>query len=107
MKTVYPAIFTDTGDGFLIEVPDLDIVTQGTDFKNAVDMANDAISLTIVCLEDDLKKDAPLPSPAECIDASKGKFAKDGKSFVSLVDIDTEEYRKILRNFEHFENDFT
>ncbi len=99
MKALYPVIFTDTKDGYLIEVPDLDIMTQGTDFENAVEMANDAISLTIVSLEDDLGKDVPFPSIAECIDASKGKFARYGKSFVSLVDVDTKKYKKLLEKF--------
>lgn len=98
MMTSYPTIFTETENGYLIEIPDLDIMTQGTDFENAVEMANDAISLTIVSLVDDLKKDVPMPSSAESVDASKGIFAKFGKSFVSLVDVDTAEYRRMLIN---------
>ena len=93
MKASYPAIFTETESGYLVEIPDLDIMTQGTDFENAVEMANDAILLTIVSLEDDLKKDVPTPSSAESVDDSKGTFTKYGKSFVSLVDVDTAEYR--------------
>ena len=93
MKTVYPTIFTDTGEGFLIEVPDLDIMTQGTDMENAIEMARDAISLTIVSLEDS-KQEVPVPSAMDCIDVSKGIFADDGKGFVSMVDVDTAEYRR-------------
>lgn len=93
MKTVYPTIFTDTGEGFLVEIPDLDILTQGTDMENAIEMARDAISITIVSLEDN-KQEVHAPSAMECIDASKGNFADDGKSFVSMVDVDTAEYRR-------------
>jgi len=93
MKTVYPAIFKDTGEGFLVEVPDLDILTQGTDPENAIEMARDAISITIVLLEDN-KQEVPTPSAMDCIDVSKGNFVYDGKSFVSMVDVDTAEYRR-------------
>lgn len=93
MKTVYPAIFTQTTDGYLIEVPNLEILTEGTDMKNAIEMARDAISITIVSMED-RKQTVPLPSPIECIDIKKGTFADEGKGFVSLVDIDTTEYRR-------------
>ena len=48
MKRVYPVIFTQTQNGFLIEVPDLEILTEGTDMENAIDMARDAISITLV-----------------------------------------------------------
>ena len=48
MKKIYPTIFTQTNDGFLIEVPDLEILTEGTDMENAIDMARDAISITLV-----------------------------------------------------------
>ena len=93
MKTVYPAIFTDTGEGFLVEVPDLDILTQGTDPENAIEMARDAISITIVSLEDN-KQEVPTSSAMDFIDVSKGNFVYDGKSFVSMVDVDTAEYRR-------------
>ena len=93
MKTVYPAIFTQTADGYLIEVPDLEILTEGTDMENAIEMARDAISITIVSMED-RKQTVPVPSPMECINTTEGTFADEGKGFVSLVDIDTAEYRR-------------
>lgn len=93
MKKVYPTIFTKTDDGYLIEVPDLDILTQGTDMENAIFMARDAISITIVTLEDNNETVAE-PSAIDSIDVSKGTFAGDGKGFVSMVDVDTAEYRR-------------
>ena len=48
MKRVYPVIFTQTQDGFLIEVPDLEILTEGTDMENANNIERAAISITLV-----------------------------------------------------------
>ena len=51
MKTVYPVFFTRTEDKILVEVPDLDILTEGTDMNHAIDMARDAIELKCVSME--------------------------------------------------------
>lgn len=93
MRAAYPTIFTKTNEGYLIEVPDLEILTQGTDVENAIEMARDAISITIVSMED-MKQVVPAPSPMECIDVGKGTFADEGKGFVSMVDTDIAEYRR-------------
>lgn len=97
MKVVYPAIFTRDEGEYLVEVPDLEILTQGADLGGAVDMARDAICLKCVYLED---AGAPLPPPAplEAIDAAQGTFADVGPGFVSLVDADPAEYRRSLEN---------
>lgn len=95
MKTVYPVIFTPTEDTYLIEVPDLDILTEGVDIENAIEMARDAISVTIVSLEDN-HQDIPKPSSIKDIDVSKGTFANEGKGFISVVDIDTNMYRMMV-----------
>ena len=93
MKRVYPVIFTQAQDGFLIEVPDLEILTEGTDIENAIDMARDAISITLVSLEEN-NETVPTPTNMENIDISKGTFSSSGKSFVSMVDANTKEYRR-------------
>ena len=93
MKKVYPVIFTQTQDGFLIEVPDLEILTEGTDMENAIDMARDAISITLVSMEEN-NEVVPTPSAMENINVAKGTFAENGKGFVSMVDTDTKEYRR-------------
>ncbi|MBP3359422.1 MAG: type II toxin-antitoxin system HicB family antitoxin [Clostridia bacterium] len=93
MKTVYPTIFTQTQEGYLIEVPDLEILTQGSNMENAIDMARDAISITIVSMEDN-NEVVPEPSPVESVDVMNGTFAGEGKSFVSMVDADAAEYRR-------------
>ena len=38
MKRVYPTILTVTNDAVLVEVPDLEILTEGTDIINAIDL---------------------------------------------------------------------
>jgi len=93
MKKIYPVIFTQTQDCILIEVPDLEILTEGTDLENAITMARDAISVTLVSLEDNTEI-IPEASSVNDIDISKGTFASNGVGFVSLVDTDTNEYRR-------------
>lgn len=93
MKNVYPVFFTKTDDVILIEVPDLEILTEGTDMNNAIDMARDAIELHCVSMED-MKEDIPAPSDISSLDMSKGTFAEEGETIVSLVDIDSSEYRR-------------
>lgn len=93
MKRVYPVVFTNTEDGFLIEVPDLEILTEGTDIDNAIDMARDAISITLVSMEEN-NEIIPEPTALKEIDISKTTFAHMGDSFVSIVDTDTKAYRR-------------
>lgn len=93
MKNVYPVFFTTTNDGILIEVPDLDILTQGEDMKDAIEMARDAIELKCVDLEDD-KKEINPPSKISDLDVKNGTFYEEGETVISLVDIDSTEYRR-------------
>lgn len=93
MKRIYPVIFTETKDCYLVEVPDLEILTQGSNLENAFDMARDAISITIVSLEDN-GEEIPAPSKLDEIDVSLGTFAESGKSFASIVDADISAYRR-------------
>ena len=53
MKNIYPVFFTKTETVVLVEVPDLEILTEGKDMINAVEMARDAIELKCVSMEDD------------------------------------------------------
>lgn len=97
MKTIFPVIFTQTENAVLIEVPDLEILTEGTDMADAIDMARDAIGLKVLCLQDN-NQEIPTPSKLSQIDSSKGTFADDGKGIVSLVDVDFVDYRRRLDN---------
>lgn len=100
MKNVYPVIFTPLNDEkntVLVEVPDMNILTEGYGMPDAIGMARDAIGLKGIDIEDD-GRDIPAPSELSAIDASTGTFAEDGKGYVSLVDIDFTEYRRRTDN---------
>ena len=97
MKNVYPVFFTEVEDCILVEVPDLEILTEGKDIKDAIEMARDAIELQCVSREDHKEK-IPEPSEIKDLDISKGTFVLDGKTFISLVDVDPVEYRRKIDN---------
>ncbi len=92
MKLIYPIIIKQTGkDDFFVQIPDMDIATQGTSLENAIDMARDAISLMAVDMEDDGRK---LPDASE-ISSLKTENSSD---IVTLVDADIDAYRRMLDN---------
>ena len=96
MKVTYPVIFTQTEKNILIEVPDLEILTEANEdgkekgtLADAIEMARDAIGLK--CIDDDEQVTA---SDLKDIDVKKGTFADEGSSYISYVDVDLTEYRK-------------
>ncbi len=93
MRTVYPVFFTKTDTVVLVEVPDLEILTEGKDMSDAIEMAKDAIELKCISMEDD-KMEIPLPSEISSLDVNCGTFAEDGTTIISLVNIDSEKYRR-------------
>ena len=93
MTTVYPVILTKDKDDILIEVPDLEILTEAKNIQEAVVMARDAIGLTGISMQDN-GDSIPEPSDIDDIDVSKGTFADVGKGIKTLVDIDFDEYRR-------------
>ena len=100
MKQVYPVIFTQLDDKkhtVLIEVPDLEILTEGFGMPNAIEMARDAIGLKVITMEDQKEK-IPNPRMIKEIDALQGTFAQEGESLVSMVDVDFAEYRRRMDN---------
>ena len=97
MKKVYPVILTQAEDCILIEVPDLEILTQGKDLADAIEMARDAIGLTIITMQDK-EQDVPMPSIEANINKKAATFAEDGVSMMALVDIDVEAYRRKYDN---------
>lgn len=97
MKKIYPTIFTQTEDVVLIEVPDLKILTQGKDLVDAIDMARDAIGLAIITMQD-RNQEVPDSTPEKRIDILQATFANDGKSIISLVDVDIDAYRRKYDN---------
>ena len=104
MRVAYPVIFTDVGTNILIEVPDLALLTEanseGTAKANLADaimMARDAIGTKCIYLEDE-GREISEPSFCSDIDITKGQFYGEGRSIVSMVDVDLIEYRRSIDN---------
>lgn len=76
MKIAYPIILTPDETGYLVYVPDFDINTQGSSVADAIEMAEDAISLCGISLQDIGQK---IPSasvrPPECGEGQISAFA--------------------------------
>ncbi len=104
MKVTYPVIFTDIGTNILIEVPDLNILTESNSedskkgtMADAIMMARDAIGISCISDEDN---NLPLKesSNIDNINPEEGTFSEYGKGIVSLVDVDLTEYRRKVDN---------
>lgn len=93
MRNVYPVFFTRTEAVVLVEVPDFGILTQGKTMNDAIDMARDAMELHCVSMED-AKEEIPSPSELKALNVTNGTFATEGETVISLVDIDSDEYRR-------------
>ena len=96
MIVSYPVVFTrtkDKKDTYIVEIPDIQGFTEGYGLADAMEMARDYIGG--YCLEKE-DKDIPLPSEAQDVDIEKCDLSAEEKanSFVSMVDLDLEEYRR-------------
>lgn len=90
MTVLYPVVLTKLNDGYLVDIPDFGVTTEGKDLAEAIYMARDALSLVAVDMQDDGK---PLPESTAVKDVS----VEDGQ-IVSLVDADLDAYRSRLNN---------
>lgn len=96
MKEAYPVLLTktkDTKNTILVEVPDLNIQTEGYGIADAIEMTRDAIGLEIITREDE-GIDIKEPSAIEKINKDEGIFSGEGETCVTYVDVDLAEYRK-------------
>lgn len=85
-KTIYPIILhPEKEGGYSVDVPDLEIGTQGETVAECIDMARDAIGLWGICRQDDHK---PIPTPTTLTP----HCGKD--DLVTLVDVDFDAYRR-------------
>lgn len=100
MKKVYPTFIAQSGNDFLVYVPDMEIYTEGKDFADAIEMARDAIGLKGIDFEDDGKE---FPAPSNQEQALK-KAKEDTEIFdysvgtLTYVDVDFAEYRRKTDN---------
>lgn len=87
MKGAYPVIINK--ETFVVNVPDFDIKTQGTDIENCIEMAREAIGLSGISLEDIGKQ---IPSPSYELPAT------EKNSIGTFVDVDFDYYRQLEDN---------
>ena len=96
MREAYQVIFTKKkNDTYLVEVPDLDCITEGKSMSDAIKMARDVIGLKGIDMEDSGKK---IPKASKKIDIKKGTFYGKGDTIISYVDVDFDDYRKSIDN---------
>lgn len=83
---VYPIVLhPEKAGGYSVDVPDLQIGTQGETVAECIDMTRDAIGLWGICQQDDHKA---IPTPATLSPA-----CQPGE-IVTLVDVDFDAYRR-------------
>lgn len=85
MKIAYPIILTPAENGYVVYVPDFEINTEGDSVANAIEMAEDAIGLVGITMQD---MGQPVPPASTSLPA-----CKDGElAAFALVDFDA--YRR-------------
>lgn len=60
---------------------------------DAIHMAREAIELNCMLMED-ANETIPLPSDISLLDIKKCDFAEDGKTIISLIDINSTDFRR-------------
>lgn len=100
MKVAYPTIFTETDSNILIEIPDLKILTEANSegkkkktLADAIMVARDAIGMYCVLAEEE-GKNPEESSDIRNVKVENTTFYEEGKTFVSIVDVDLQVYRK-------------
>ena len=91
---IYPVIFTETKDEkdtVLVFIPDLNGMTEGYGLANAISMAKDYIGNALFSKID---SEFPKASEIDDIKPETNDFKDAVKSFVSLVYIDVDFYRR-------------
>ena len=96
MKQVYPVFIVRDGKDFLVNVPDLEILTEGTSLADAIEMARDAIGATGISMED---HDENIPEPSSREHAFELAGADTDivdftQGIMTYVDVDFSEYRR-------------
>lgn len=61
MRSAYPVLFTKADSDILVEVPDLEILTEAKDLSDAIAMARDAIYRRRVDMKT-VRKNVAIPS---------------------------------------------
>lgn len=100
MKQVYPTFIFNTNDeskhSFLVCVPDMEILTEGDTFADAIEMTRDAIGLAGISMKDN-KEELPIPpDQAKAIEKVKKdtEYIDFSQGILTYVDVDFSEYRR-------------
>lgn len=94
MTVVYPVIFTETKDKkntVLVYIPDIDRSTEGYEVADAITMAKDCIGNMLFDVPD---SEIPPESKIDKVSIDSSPFYYEGKSFVSLVDVNLDAFRQ-------------
>ncbi|HAU87072.1 MAG TPA: hypothetical protein DCW90_16760 [Lachnospiraceae bacterium] len=84
MKFTYVALLTLTNsDMVLVEVPDLEILTEGYGVADATEMAKDAIKLMLE-YKIDHKENIPQPTECDKVNIENGTFYKDNDTTIKV-----------------------
>ena len=95
---IYPVVFTETNDEkgtVLVYIPDFNGMTEGYGLYDAFSMAKDYIGNSL-CTKAD--SSFPKPTPMEEVKPESSIFASAGRSFVSLVDVDVDSFRRMNKS---------
>lgn len=84
-RVAYPVLIKKGSEMYLARIPDLDRMTQGYDFADAMDMARDCIGLWAVQLQSEGKE-----MPKE----NTVPYTVEDDEVLTYVDIDFEEYKR-------------
>jgi len=94
MKYVYPAVFAHEDGKTLVSVPDLKgCHTFGENLAEAIEMAQDAVSMVLYHME---KDGVGIPAPSSLEDAMQkysDAYGEQGE-FANFVCADTDDYRR-------------
>ena len=97
MEAAYPVFIIKDGKDYLVSVPDLKILTEGRNYYDAINMARDAIGLSLVTKQDE-KEPSPDPSDYDAaLQMAKADADEEidfSKGIMSLVDVDVDLYRR-------------
>lgn len=88
MKATYPIlVYPQDESGYhFVEIPDFDGFTQGKDLNECIEMAQDYVNLKVIELEDN---SIEVPQATDI-----NKIEHDAATIVTLVAIDTVQYRQ-------------
>lgn len=97
MKVAYPVLIKQSGDEFLVYIPDLDGYTEGADLADAIEMARDYIGLACMGQENDLPEASTYKEAVKKAKKNNDIFDySDGLQ--TMVDVDLAEYRRQYDN---------